>query len=871
MSFQIESAKKGNTKTQVQLAELYLNERFKYFDVEEGTFWLEQAKETSFHANIILAEIYFSSNYDFNKHGESLINAIDLYESGTDINYISDTLLIDAYQNAASYFNQIGAPEKAEMLLRKSSLYFLESDQNLLDIWRKTLLAGVSSDYASSILYLENIIEENKTSEGVASSRFLNAVRLLHEKYLQGRETRKALDLAIDSMNTFSKFGTVSNQLEMMLLVSKDFIELGDYKNAKKYIELYDSFGTAGNVWTLIVKGILEIQSGGVDNGFEKINKALILVEEGSIPLRNYDLEIAIIAMQLLNQGGNYDLSASLMKKVVAFYRQGVELRIKHKSIISPYEKNQIRDAISEYIFASTKSTENLKDLGFEDMQLASGLTLSDTVIKSISKKELKGTLYIKSKLLEALNSQRRKMVEEKFEILGSSNTNLVKINIKLDDLDKKINSLERDLKGLNIDTLSAFITPLKLVKENLSEADGLITMLISNQRSYVWLTTKEGVFRHDSELTLSDVKKHSTQLLNALNPSSVNNNSFPIESSSKLYDLLIKPFEVELKGIDRLIFSPDPVLSQIPFSVLTKSGSIGAEVVTNSGDLRGVATVKINSLDMTNTNLENVEWLIEDFAVAIVPSIYSYVGLEASNEEEFGALNSFLGIGNPTLSGSEVVFKSDISVAMSDQRGSISRTLSDLSALPETETELNIIANYFSSSEIITQGNATEAKIRDMDLSGIEVIAFATHALVSNEIDDLLEPAIVLTPVDSDNPDNDGLLMASEVAKLNMDADIVLLSACNTASSFDESNSQGLSGLADSFFEAGAKSILASYWSVISDSAVEITTKMFDKSNTGRSYSHKHRESILKILEESNSYKSNPVYWAPFMVVGVN
>ena len=112
---------------------------------------------------------------------------------------------------------------------------------------------------------------------------------------------------------------------------------------------------------------------------------------------------------------------------------------------------------------------------------------------------------------------------------------------------------------------------------------------------------------------------------------------------------------------------------------------------------------------------------------------------------------------------------------------------------------------------------------------------------------------------------------MASEIAELSMDADIVLLSACNTASAFGESNSQGLSGIADSFFEAGAKSLLVSYWSVISDSAVDITTRMFDQSNTGKSYAHRHRESILQLLKESNNYQTNPVYWAPFMVVGVN
>ena len=164
-------------------------------------------------------------------------------------------------------------------------------------------------------------------------------------------------------------------------------------------------------------------------------------------------------------------------------------------------------------------------------------------------------------------------MVEEKFKILGSNYLDLVKINNKLDDLDKQIASLERDLKGVSVDTLSAFITPLDLVKENLSDGDGLIAMLVSSERSYVWLATKDGVYRNESELTLNEVTKYSNELLTALNPSNINNSAFPIVSSSALYDLLIKPFETELKGIDRLIFSPDPSLSQIPFSILTKSG----------------------------------------------------------------------------------------------------------------------------------------------------------------------------------------------------------------------------------------------------------------------------------------------------------
>ena len=177
-----------------------------------------------------------------------------------------------------------------------------------------------------------------------------------------------------------------------------------------------------------------------------------------------------------------------------------------------------------------------------------------------------------------------------------------------------------------------------------------------------------------------------------------------------------------------------------------------------------------------------------------------------------------------------------------------------------------------FQKSDLFLGVDATEANIRSLDLSQYDVISFATHALVSNEIDNLFEPALVLTPVDENISANDGLLSAKEVSKLNLDAEIVVLSACNTASSIDESNSEGLTGLANSFFSAGAKSLLVSYWSVISESAVDVTTHIFKPSNEGRSYAHKHRNAVLDLLQNSkDTYKLHPSYWAPFSVIGVN
>ena len=893
MTYFISKAKLGDENDINTLAGMYLNEDFNYYDEKEAIYWLSQIEDSSFRANLTLA-IHADK---YSNYGKYLIKAIELYESGKADDYISQKILLTTYSDLVGYFRDVEVPEKVESLMRKISQAVPSNEDNP---WFEILninLAGISEDSGASEAYLKDIVKPlHSVNSSIQIQIQWMALSNLQILYRSQREYEKSVKVAIKSLKLLDKFkinhDDISGRIGLLTYITRDYIQLKDFDSAgvyysllkdnmdirksDKYLEDYmrpnKIFENINIIWVDIIGAIIKINNGFLDEGFIELNSALDRVKKGDIPLQRQDLDFALMPLEYFTQNGDYGKASILMSKVIDLYQQGVERRIKYSSIILAEEKDRIRDAISEYIYVS-KPVNNLEiDKGFEVMQLASGLTLSDTVIKSISNSKLSGSLLIKSKLLDELNNDRRALIDKKFKNLSSGSTKFRSLNININDLDQKINTLEIDLESSMKNSLDEFVVPISKVQDNLSEKDALITMLISTKRSYVWLVTKNEVFRHDSELSLSEVKKHSTKLLNALNPSNISNNPFPIESSATLYDLLIKPFEVELKGIDRLIFSPDPILSQIPFSILTKSGTEGFDVVANADDLRGVASVKIKLSDKSsNNNLENVEWLIKDFAIAIIPSVYSYVGLESSNEEEFEGLNSFLGIGNPALSGSEVVFKSDVNIAMNDQRGTISRTLGDLSALPETETELNTIANYFSSSEIITQGDATEAKIRDMDLSGINVIAFATHALVSNEIDDLFEPAIVLTPVDSNNPDNDGLLMASEVAKLNIDADIVLLSACNTASSFDESNSQGLSGLADSFFAAGAKSILVSYWSVISDSAVDITTKMFDKSNTGRSYSHKHRESVLKILEEPTSYKSNPVYWAPFMVVGIN
>ena len=137
-------------------------------------------------------------------------------------------------------------------------------------------------------------------------------------------------------------------------------------------------------------------------------------------------------------------------------------------------------------------------------------------------------------------------------------------------------------------------------------------------------------------------------------------------------------------------------------------------------------------------------------------------------------------------------------------------------------------------------------------------------------------EPGLILTPPDkaTSTPEtlarDDGFLTASEIATLKLDADWVILSACNTAAGSGE-YAEALSGLARTFFYAGARALLVSHWEVGSDAAVKLTTRAFAelkaKPATGRAETF--RISMRELVEKGEPWEAHPSMWAPFVVVG--
>ena len=155
---------------------------------------------------------------------------------------------------------------------------------------------------------------------------------------------------------------------------------------------------------------------------------------------------------------------------------------------------------------------------------------------------------------------------------------------------------------------------------------------------------------------------------------------------------------------------------------------------------------------------------------------------------------------------------------------------LTQLPSLPSTEEEINAVGSLFDStfSKSFQQEKATEQQLKSLDLSSFNVILFATHGIIAGEWEYIDEPGLVLTPtIEPEITDNDGLLTASEIRELELNAEIVVLSACNTAAG-DIDSDEGLSGLASAFIFAGAKSIVASHWSVDDESTQLLVSNFF-------------------------------------------
>jgi tetratricopeptide (TPR) repeat protein/CHAT domain-containing protein len=334
-------------------------------------------------------------------------------------------------------------------------------------------------------------------------------------------------------------------------------------------------------------------------------------------------------------------------------------------------------------------------------------------------------------------------------------------------------------------------------------------------------------------------------------------------------------------------------------------------QILRNAADLTVTATLGATTIRewiprfLANGEGKKVDWLARKHAITVLPAVSSLKALRALAKESH-ASEAFIGFGDPLLDGEPTKFSNDaiaaklarearcppgatLQLAASADRGATraavrsSGGLADVAdlrswaPLPETADELCDVAQNLGvdpTTHLYLGAKATETEIKRLSAEGAlakyKIIHLATHGAIAGELSGTSEPGLILTPPDEASEADDGYLSASEIAALKLDADWVILSACNTAAG-DAKGAEALSGLARAFFYAGARSLLVSHWEVSSDSTVKLITKAIAELKTDPTIGRAEalRRSMLSMIDTGKAYEAHPAFWAPFVLVG--
>ena len=392
-------------------------------------------------------------------------------------------------------------------------------------------------------------------------------------------------------------------------------------------------------------------------------------------------------------------------------------------------------------------------------------------------------------------------------------------------------------------------VVPADEIIAQLQPGEAVVHFVVASDATYAFLIGARGAIRaHKIELGAQQLQQQVTQLRAGLDPSR-GLRPFDLQLANRLYAQLLGPFDAELAPLDHLIFVLTGPLLSLPPAVLVRAAP------------------------REGHDYQNAAWLVRDLAVGVLPSLAALRQLR-SVASELAAAEPFLGIGDPVLGGGRADQRAALQEVASQCREDEPfdpAMLQALAPLPETRDELRLIAASLGTGgqSLVLGEAANEATIRNVALDRYRIIAFATHGLLPNELRCQSEPALVLTPPAVGNAGNDGLLAASEIAQLELDADWVVLSACNTAEPAGELGGESLSGLARAFFYAGARALLVSHWPVASEPTVALTTGTFERyARSGtRSKAEALRQAELALLSQPAS--AHLALWAPFVLVG--
>jgi len=389
-------------------------------------------------------------------------------------------------------------------------------------------------------------------------------------------------------------------------------------------------------------------------------------------------------------------------------------------------------------------------------------------------------------------------------------------------------------------------LVSLKDLQAALGPGEIFITFAFGEEFGLVFAVSQSAVEAHAVPQSAGWVADQVRELREGIIVRSGRVGRYDLKLANQLYRTLLLPIETTLHDADHLVVSASGPLASLPL---------------------GALVTKVPK----NDNPAEAAWLIQKADISQMPSASAFLALRRQVAPS-KASRPFLGIGNPRFSGGENGMAAVLSRCGSGQPMAAD-ILAKLPPLPDTATEIRNVAAATGAGpeDILLGAEATEGNFRARPLDHYRILYFATHGLLPAELRCQSEPALALTPPEQPTQlkEQDGLLEASEIAGLRLDADLVVLSACNTATAGGKFGGDTLASLSDVFFYAGSRAVLATHWPVPSASTSKLMSALFKNYQAAplAGYAAALRQSQLTLLARPET--SHPVHWAGFSLIG--
>jgi len=779
--------------------------------------------------------------------------AINYFEQALRIKKELDELLLQGtiqenigicYKNMGSYAEAFKHFSEAEKIYTKLDNQ-AERQKNLSEIGALYSDAG---EYVKAIQYFQQSLDIAKKSPyALWEIQTLNNMATTFAKSGDPAQAEELYTLALQKAKSASAKGwqcDIENNLGSLATKQKHYARAKkwfdkslsicrDINNIRQESSLYINYGE------------LYLKTNSLAIAEEYFRKSLNIAEKIQSPENLWQSYFGIAKVN--KKSGDLQRAVAYCDSAIS-HIESIRASIKSASLQESFT-NEKFDVYETIIFLLFELGQ--EDKAFEYMEKSKARNLLEILSrnKAVIKKGISPEYLQRKQELEYVLSTLENKLADAYISNSNAGQNIEIIQDSLKNIRQRYNRLLEEIE-MNHPKYSQLFRnkkeiSLRDIQDKLPDETTLIEYLAGRDATLVWIIDVDNAFCKKIDIGRKAVDDMVTKLLKPFREvregviKNLSDVDYDITLSHKLYSTFIKPFEGNFENKNHLIIVPDAALYYLPFESL----------VTGMNDTPADNSILFDTF-------RHATYLVQKYSISYSPSALMLCNEPNKTTRKHGKLLAF---GAPDFSQKERRSADDVDLfATRSARGFI------FYPLRESEREVKQICKIMKPSDFYLHQNATEALFKKL-ASTSSFIHLSTHCVVDEN--QPLFSKIIFTQTADDA--EDGFLHTYEIFNMQLDADLVTLSACETGLG-KYNRGEGIDGLSRAFMYAGARSLLVSLWSIDEYSA-ELMTPFYKYLKQGMDKPHALRKAkidLINMQKEGISF-SHPFLWSPFILIG--